>query len=336
MTAGEIVDFLLAHGLVAHGVQVQVTPLTGGVSSDIALVEWPGRKICVKRALATLKVQRHWTADVRRSNHEVDWLRVARDIVPESVPEVLAADRTRNLFAMPYLAPEHYAVWKRQLLDGYVASTTAAQVGHLLGRIHAATANNVGLARQFAHDVDFAALRLDPYLGATAAAHPQLAHCLQALRQSLMLHKCSLVHGDVSPKNILVGAAGPVLLDAECAWYGDPSFDAAFCLNHLLLKCLVVPRRTSDFLRAANELVTAYLTHANWESRGELEQRIVGLLPALMLARVDGLSPVEYLPSAAQKNIVRNFATQQLLNPMPDFKAFSQSWSAAQPKDEVP
>ncbi len=50
--------------------------------------------------------------------------------------------------------------------------------------------------------------------------------------------KIALVHGDVSPKKVPAGPRGPVFLDAECAWYGDPAFDLAFCLNHLLLKCL--------------------------------------------------------------------------------------------------
>ena len=100
------------------------------------------------------------------------------------------------------------------------------------------------------------------------------------------------MHGDVSPKNILVGPRGPVFLDAECAWYGDPAFDLAFCLNHLLLKCSVVPQAKAGFLRCFDALSDAYLDGDRFEG---VEARAASLLPALLLARVDGKSPVEYL-----------------------------------------
>ena len=63
----------------------------------------------------------------------------------------------------------------------------------------------------------------------------------------------------MSPKNILVGPDGPIFLDAECAWYGDPAFDLAFCLNHMLLKCLAVPAAAPAFLDCFDALACAYL-----------------------------------------------------------------------------
>ena len=123
----------------------------------------------------------------------------------------------------------------------------------------------------------------------------------------------ALVHGDVSPKNILVGAQGPVLLDAECAWWGDPAFDLAFCLNHLLLKCLWNAAATPAFLAAFETLCEVYLQGVNWEPRGRLEQRAAALLPGLLLARVDGKSPVEYIDDEAQREVVRRVARGFLL-----------------------
>jgi Ser/Thr protein kinase RdoA (MazF antagonist) len=127
-------------------------------------------------------------------------------------------------------------------------------------------------------------------------------------------HKCSLVHGDVSPKNILVDPAGrPVLLDAECAWWGDPAFDLAFCLNHLLLKCLWTPSAREGFGRCFDALAAAYLARVDWEEPAALESRAAALLPGLLLARVDGKSPVEYLGAEAQRETVRRCARQLLL-----------------------
>ena len=105
-----------------------------------------------------------------------------------------------------------------------------------------------------------------------------------------------LVHGDFSPKNLLIGPDGPVVLDAECAWYGDPAFDLAFVLNHLLLKGAWRPQWRERYLELFAALVDAYRGHVRRGSRGRrVEQRAATLLPALLLARVDGKSPVEYL-----------------------------------------
>src|SRR5258706_15623986 len=114
--------------------------------------------------------------------------------------------------------------------------------------------------------------------------------------------KLGLVHGDISPKNILIGPAGPVFLEAECAWYGDPAFDLAFCLNHLMLKCLWTPRSASDFLDCFDAMYAAYSAGVTWEPPAILEARAAALLPALFLARVDGKSPVEYLTQDADKD----------------------------------
>src|SRR5204863_4441552 len=115
--------------------------------------------------------------------------------------------------------------------------------------------------------------RLEPYLLATASRHADLAPALQALVARTQANRITLVHGDVSPKNILVGPDGPVLLDAECAWWGDPAFDLAFCLNHLLLKCLWTPTAAAGFLACFDALAEAYLAGVVWERRADLEER---------------------------------------------------------------
>jgi thiamine kinase-like enzyme len=135
-----------------------------------------------------------------------------------------------------------------------------------------------------------------------------------------------LVHGDVSPKNILVGPRGAVFLDAECAWYGDPAFDLAFCLNHLLLKGLWVPQKKDAFLLCFDSLSNSYGQNIDWEDRSALEQRAASLLPGLLLARVDGKSPVEYLTQDSQKIFVRAFATTFLRSPPARLADIRDAW----------
>ena len=169
---------------------------------------------------------------MERNANEADWFRKAAEIVPDAVPKLLAEDRDAGMFAMAYLDPETNPLWKKELRDGRVAPGFAASVGTTLGKIHAATANDDIVAERFATDEIFHAIRIEPYLLRTAETCPDVAPRLKALARVTAETRRVLVHGDVSPKNILNGARGPVFLDAE--WYGDPAFDLAFCLNHLL------------------------------------------------------------------------------------------------------
>ncbi|MFI6375602.1 phosphotransferase family protein [Streptomyces sp. NPDC050546] len=324
-----LTDFLRAEGLAVPGETATWTPLAGGVSSDLWRVDLPGRSLCVKRALARLKVAADWEAPVSRNACEWAWMRFASRHRPDSVPELLAHDPGAGLFAMAYLPPERYPVWKAQLLYGEVRVATAAAVGKLLGSLHAASAGDAALAEEFATDDNFHALRIEPYLLATAAAHPGLGDVLQGLADRTAGTHLVLVHGDVSPKNILVGPSGPVLLDAECAWYGDPAFDLAFCVNHLLLKSLVVPGGRDDLLRSARVLAAEYVERVDWEPRAALQQRAATLLPALLLARVDGKSPVEYLTHEGHRMHVRAVASTLLRAPVSTVADVVAAWESA-------
>jgi aminoglycoside phosphotransferase (APT) family kinase protein len=295
--------------------------LSGGVSSDIWRVDLARGPVCVKRALPRLRVAQLWEAPVERNRYEYEWFQVAGAAVPEAVPRTLA--RGEGAFAMEYLDPARHPVWKGLLAAGSADSAFAAKVGAALARIHAGT---TGVATLFPTDAIFHAIRLEPYLLATAARHPMVQDRLEALARTTAETKACLVHGDVSPKNILAGPRGPVFLDAECAWYGDPAFDLAFCLNHLLLKCLWVPQAKEDFLRCFDALSAAYLEQSAFPG---VEARTAALLPALLLARVDGKSPVEYLTEEAQKHHVRTMASRLLVSPVATLPEISKAWRAS-------
>jgi aminoglycoside phosphotransferase (APT) family kinase protein len=315
-------------GVNAHIQAARAQPLGGGVSSDIYRVDVAGRTLCVKRALAKLKVAADWHVPVDRNAHEAAWLRSIAAIAPSAVPRVLAEDRREQAFAMEWLAPDRYPVWKAQLGDGSADPATAGQVGDVLGRIHAATAGLSDVSARFATDTLFHAIRLEPYLLATARSHPDLAARLERLAERTATTRYALVHGDFSPKNLLVGAAGPVIVDAECAWYGDPAFDLAFVLNHLLLKGAWRPRERDGFLAMYARLVEAYRPHVTWEPWSAIEQRTATLLPGLLLARVDGKSPVEYLDAGTAAS-VRTFARRQLTDGVDRLAELAARWEAA-------
>jgi aminoglycoside phosphotransferase (APT) family kinase protein len=327
LSDADLSRFLRASGLVPNPEQARLTRLTGGVSSDIWKVETPERTFVLKKALARLRVAKEWTAPVSRNANEVDWMLEVASIAPTAVPNVLASDADIGVFAMCYLDPSVHPVWKDQLLRGQVDPAFAKRVGDVLVAIHKATAGSGRAAERFATDDTFRKLRIEPYLEATADVHGDLSRPLLRIAGETMASKRALVHGDVSPKNILAGPHGPVLLDAECAWFGDPAFDLAFCLNHLLLKCVHVPAAANALLASFCALTEGYLGSVDWEERAEIEARAARLLPALLLSRIDGKSPVEYITQDADKNRVREFARSYIKSPPALLQPLGQAWT---------
>jgi aminoglycoside phosphotransferase (APT) family kinase protein len=329
MSDVELLAALARMGLLAPADHPVFVRLGGGVSSDIVRVESAGAAICLKRALPRLKVAAEWRAPVERNHYEAQWLRTAASIVPDAVPRVLAEDSDAGIFAMPFLDPASYPIWKEQLRDGHICPEVAGAIGRIIASIHGQTAGDAAVAASFATDAIFHAIRLDPYLLATSARHPDCADRLSRLARVTAATKKALVHGDVSPKNILIGPRGPVLLDAECAWYGDPAFDLAFCLTHLLLKSVWRPQWTPRYLACVDAAGASYLAGVTWEGRGEIEARTSHLLPALLLARIDGKSPVEYLTSRDDRDRVRRAARALLLDPVDTLRDVRRAWESA-------
>lgn len=312
-------------GLAQQDDAITVKALTGGVSSNIFQLTTKHAQYCLKQALPQLKVAKEWLAPVDRVFAEIDWLQTAATIAPDAVPQILGVDQASKSFVMQHLGDE-YLNWKTQLLAGKIADKVAAQLGNVLGRIHSQTALKEDIAKRFANDDTFYAIRLEPYLEEAARQHPDLSPRLRALIARTQHNPKVLVHGDVSPKNIMLGPLGPVILDAECAWYGDPAFDVAFCLNHFFLKAAHMPKAASALLKNAQDFLNAYLQEVTWEPAPELEYRIATLLPGLMLARVDGKSPVEYL-AAERGAIVRRLAIEFLQQDNISISIIHTRWS---------
>lgn len=306
---------------------VRVEPLNGGVSSDIAKVQLEERTLCIKFALPKLKVSADWQAPVHRNRAEYEWLKFAAGISSQSAIKLYGRSERSHGFAMEFLEGDSVYLWKSALLNERTTWTEAKYVGDLMGQIHAASARDNFNAANFHNRNDFYALRLEPYLIYTAEQHSSLAAQLRSLSEDLHQADHVLVHGDISPKNILLRDDTPIMLDAECATMGDASFDVAFCLNHLVLKAVHLPNTRQQLLESVTDLWETYRCHIHWERIAGLESRVCRLLPALMLARVDGKSPVEYL-DADNQSLVRNIASTLLQSPelsLPDLVQFIKS-----------
>lgn len=310
-TAEDFLRLLRRDGLVRHE-SATLTPLTDGVSSEIYRVEDGDDTFVVKRALPRLRVRDDWTADVRRNRYEQMYIEYVAQFLPQAVPRLLPGPRDRGYFAMELLGPE-FTSWKKLLLGGDARVEQALQAANLLGAIHARSAGDAEVAARFDTIANFMQLRIEPYLLTTGRRHSDLRDIFDAEAERLASTRICLVHGDFSPKNVMISPSRFVLLDCEVAWYGDPAFDLAFLLTHLLLKGLHNAPRQIGFDEMSHAFWRRYVEEVgNSIDTASLQTRVARLLPMLLLARVDGKSPVEYLTRPGQCDFVRRFARSAL------------------------
>ncbi len=311
----QVADYLRDVGVLPQGQSARVEQLAGGVSSAVFRAEWGASAVVVKQALPKLKVADEWLSRVERSATEARAAIVLERLLPAgSILAPIHVDQTRSLFIMPS-AQVGAETWKTLLMRGDLSPVTAARVGELLGQLHGQSRAVVGLMEAFADRQDFVALRVDPYLRVTAERRPHLAAAIGRNTERMLSVRDCLVHGDYSPKNLLVAPGRPaavVLLDHEVCHWGDPAFDTAFCLTHLHLKACTFPDRTTEFLDLVQVFWTAYLAAARPADPRGLERDTVGLLGCLLAARVDGKSPAEYLGTDELRERVRALADSVL------------------------
>jgi 5-methylthioribose kinase len=303
--------FLRTSGVLRSDGPVAVEELGGGVSNVVLRVSWPGGCAVVKQSLPKLRVRADWPFDRRRTLGERDALTLVGRLVPGSVPRVLHCDE--DAFALVIsCAPSGGALWKDGLLRGEADPAVAARVGSLLGRIHRLAAGDPAARERFADQTVLVEGRTDPYHVTTAAAHPGLAPAIEAEVERLLATRRTLTLGDWSPKNLFVYPDRILAIDFEVAHWGDPAFDVAFCLTHLSLKEMRFGARV-DYLACAERFWRAYRAE---DALGLCdEDAVVRELGCLLLARIDGKSPVEYVEDDATKDAVRALGAELLTGP---------------------
>ncbi|WP_104523459.1 phosphotransferase family protein [Blastococcus atacamensis] len=303
---------LVARGLTTSPAGVEIHPLAGGVSNDVVAVRAPGLDAVVKQALSRLRVAEEWLADPARLDTEGRALRLAGRIAPGSAPEVFdLADG----YLVIERAPDGWVPWKQQLLEGTAAPAVAARLGTVLGAYQGATAGSDDVFREFDDVTAFGQLRVDPFHRTVAARHPDLAEAIGQTVDVMAASRVCLVHGDYTPKNVLVDPDGEGLwvIDWEVAHVGDPTFDPAWTIGHLLLKTVHRPPSAADYAVAGQAFLTAFTESLDGAVPIDPAQ-LVRQTGCLLLARVDGKSPADYL-TADERPRVRDLARRLLLDP---------------------
>ncbi len=285
--------------------------ITDGVSSDIWFVKTKNVKFCVKRALPKLSVKTNWFAPVSRSNYEAYYFKTCKQIIPESFPKVLGHDKTNYILAMQWFPSSDYQLWKKKLLANITLEEDALRVSKVLGKVHYSFLNDKKIEKTFLNDKTFHDIRIEPYLLFTSKSYPSFQKSFLSMAEKLKTNKKTLIHGDYSPKNILIGKDYPVILDAETACWGDPIFDLAFCLNHIVLKSILHRNKKNNHIKVFDCFVRNYFKYFKVDNKKRVIKNFLKLLAMLLLARIDGKSPVEYF-NIKKKNIVRDFGKSLL------------------------
>ena len=311
LSANNAPEYLESRGLPTPRL---VTELGGGVSNTVLLVEAAKDRFVLKQSLAKLRVEQDWFSDRRRVFRESAAMRaLAPHLPPGAVPGVLFEDPDNCLFAMS-AAPEGTQTWKARLMAGEIRCEIARRVGEMLAAMIRMSWLNREYEAEFGDQTVFDQLRLDPYYRSTARRHPDLAPKFAALMRESAARRVSLVHGDWSPKNFLVAGDCVVAIDFEVIHFGDPAFDAGFLLNHLALKSFFLPQSRPGLAAAATQFWQAVMAGMPGDAKW-IEGATVAHLGALMLARIDGKSPAEYLRDEILRERVRQFARDLIQHP---------------------
>ncbi len=305
-------EYLRSRGIATE--HVHISELGGGVSNTVLLVETPESRSILKQALGKLRVKDDWFSDrdrIFRESAAMRWL--APHLPAGCLPEILFEDRENFLFAMT-AAPATAATWKSLLLEGEFDLSVAARIARILAAMVSASWRNPEAERLFGDQTVFDQLRLDPYYRTTALRHPDLRPHFERLMRESAARRVSLVHGDWSPKNFLVSDDAVMAIDFEVTHFGDPAFDSAFLLNHLLLKSFYRPQWSAELARLALRFWEIYRaaipSDCDW-----IESATLAHLGCLLLARIDGKSPAEYITEPVLCDRIRGFARHLILFP---------------------
>lgn len=300
-------QYLLDRKIVRSGDNYSINYCGGGVSGTVAFIHASGRDIIVKQALAKLKVTEEWLCDPNRMKIEMMSNEVYHRLAPGNAPEVYFYDHDNFIFGRE-AAPEHCVMWKSDLLGGLLDFVVAEKVIMSLAIVHNECSKDKQVAEDFADKSIFYDLRINPYIKFILQKYPRLTDFASPIIDELMNSSITLIHGDFSPKNIMIDRRKIYIMDFEVAHYGHPSFDLAFFSTHFVLKSVKNRQYGEAYLNMLGYMLDLYFGSIGFMDKTSLEASYVKLLSLIMIARVDGKSPAEYLTDPADKERMRQMA----------------------------
>ena len=324
LTAENAIDYLRHMRWINAG-RAQAEILSGGVSNQVLRITTPERRFVLKQSRPQLRTRDAWFSDLDRIYREQEVMQALHPYLPGVVPEVLHVDRANYVYAMSH-APLEARVWKSELLASNIDVNFAMKVGEVLGRMHQVSADRASEFTSFRDHTVYVQLRVDPFYVRVQERRPEVVAAIQPIIDEMLTLKEALCHGDYTPKNILVhpvlpapsgrgaGDEGFTLVDYETAHYGDPTMDLGLLLAHLTLKGVRAKERSSDFVELMRAFWSGYCAVVTFRPQRELERRGLRHLGVCLLARVDGTSPVDYLPEDANREFVRRLGRTILLD----------------------
>jgi 5-methylthioribose kinase len=294
-----VVAYLTKRGIISGSAEVE--ELTGGVSNVVLGVKSGAKDLVLKQALPQLKVAAVWKADQRRAIVEANGMKLLHSITPENVPYLIDLDPEAFTLTMDRL-PRECTVWKTDLLEGVIKPSVGKDLGRILATWHNFGANSKESLDAYMEDSLFDQLRVTPFYRAVAKVNPALDNRIQELITEITTIKITLVHGDFSPKNIMItGTDKPIVLDFEVMHTGNPVFDLGFVSAHLLCKYL----RTEDLAQREllRETAIAFKNSYAQTCNNPVATSLPHHVAVIALARVEGVSPVNYLDESAKARV---------------------------------
>jgi len=287
--------------------------LKGGVSSEVYKIKTSKNIYCIKRSLKKLLVKKDWYADTSRIKYEYLWLKHCKNFIPNSVPKLYYYNDKEKYFSLEYFDERKFRTLKELFFKRLINKDVIKKISLDLQTIHLKSAN-IPTKKIFSNNnKNFYDLRLDAYFNEIGRVHVNLQNHVRLINKNYYKFSTTLVHGDFSPKNILVNNKTIKIIDAETCNFGDPVFDLVFFTNHLLIKSLIIPEIKEKLLESYLYFYNIYFSNLKNNEIESYLKRIIKMTPIMLLARVDGKSPVEYIHKKNIKDKIRQ-KSMQLIN----------------------
>ena len=315
-----LITYLTEKEMIGKDSAYKIHYCSGGVSCTVAYVVIDDKHLIIKQALEQLKTKDVWICDPNRMFIEYESNRIYYKLMPNNAPKTYFYDGENYIYGREAV-PDGCLMWKDYLMKNDLNFSHAAQAVDTLVTAHNKCHGDKEVMENFNDKEVFYNLRISPYLEFTASKHKEIVEFTNNICKLLMDSKISLIHGDYSPKNIMIMDDVVKVLDYEVACYGHPAFDLAFFTNHFILKAVLFDEFSAGYLALADVIVRRYFEQMNYMDKNEFESDYVKILALLMLARVDGKSPVEYLVGKDDKQeLVRKMSLEMIQRDVSTYK----------------